>query len=667
VKARGSSRWRRLLRWTIGAVAALFLVYVVGINVFLRTHAFRSLLNSDPKSLLLDYTSVYSLFPGSVELEGLTIRGSDTHIEWHLGIERCHVQVSLHDLARHRFHASRVRADGVSFRVRLRVPRGTVDPEHVAALPEIAGFPDPPYMEPGPHAPPLTDAEYDLWSVLLEDVDADHVREVWIDTARLTGDLRVRGRWFFRPVRWLDVGPATVDARMLDISYGMRPVLTNVVGTASATIHPFDVRVPEGLAIFRFVSVSTSGITGNIRASDAMDALFHDDGLSFERIDGKLEAQLHVDHGRVQPGTHVSADAPSARVATRTLSVGADWAASLDVRGEEGATVSTIGVQAAHLAASAVRDATATASSVTTTSTVNDVDLALLPKDAPFVIDVHGAETPSIRPWLPPSSSIDVQSGRATADGVVGGTLASHVVHAKLTLSMQSPSAREGMVAVTARSLRATYDGELSLEDTTATGVGEAVASGVNFRVASRAAEGTLTLELRARSHDTVTDLSGSSVAFASPPGSNADAAWWGTLRLKEAVLYAASPLRFRGALHLTAKDASPAAALIAGSTAVPKWVTSAVPLDGLQLDTELRVGPSSLQLRSLRASGGKDLVQLEFEQQKETTEWAVLVESGVVQAGLARENGNTQFVLFGARSWFEQQAARVRSRESSW
>ena len=47
---------------------------------------------------------------------------------------------------------------------------------------------------------------------------------------RSEGDTRVRGRWLFRPERWLDVGPATVDANGVDIFFGSHPLATGVVG-----------------------------------------------------------------------------------------------------------------------------------------------------------------------------------------------------------------------------------------------------------------------------------------------------------------------------------------------------------------------------------------------------------------------------------------------------
>src|SRR5580658_59878 len=154
----GASRWMGRIG---GAIAGLVTLYLVGINVLVRTHMLRSALSADPEEMLVDYASAYSWIPGRVHVEGLKIRGSDWNIQWVLGIDKCDFNFSPLDFIHRRFHASRVRAEGLTFRVRLRVDSAT--PEHLAALPAVPGFADFPNRKPGPQPPPPTDAEYRLW------------------------------------------------------------------------------------------------------------------------------------------------------------------------------------------------------------------------------------------------------------------------------------------------------------------------------------------------------------------------------------------------------------------------------------------------------------------------------------------------------------------------
>lgn len=102
---------------------------------------------------------------------------------------------------------------------------------------------------------------------------AQHVREIWTQTLRFTGDMAVRGRWFFRPVRWLDVGPADVDVSSLTVAKGAEQELFKAVhGHIVATIHPFDVRVPQGLELLEHVSLRTD-LDGQVEAATLVSAL----------------------------------------------------------------------------------------------------------------------------------------------------------------------------------------------------------------------------------------------------------------------------------------------------------------------------------------------------------------------------------------------------------
>ncbi len=226
--------WLRLVKRVLLIFAIGCVSYLLIANVLLRTRLLRNArqrfgreLRHDARNstaLRLDYASAYSVVPGRVHLEGLTLRGREQTVEWFLTLDHADVVVSPRSTCFiTTFHATRLRSSGFAIRARLRLDRVDATPEVVAALPAIAGFADPPLRDETPAQAPLTDATYHLWTVDLEDVDVEHVREVWIHTLRAEGDTRVRGRWLFHPQRWLDVGPATVDTNGVDFSYGSHP------------------------------------------------------------------------------------------------------------------------------------------------------------------------------------------------------------------------------------------------------------------------------------------------------------------------------------------------------------------------------------------------------------------------------------------------------------
>ena len=310
-RARRARVVRRAARLAALALVAALGAYLVGMNVFLRTRLFRNAITSRSGSLLVDYRSAYSLFPGRIHVEGLTIRGRDSSVEWILLLDRCDFRVSFAALARRRFHASHVNGDGLSLRVRLR-KEASVSPEETAALPPVPGFLDPPLKDVGPPPPPLTDANYDLWAIELDDVDAHHVRELWIDTVRYTGDLEIRGRWFFRPLRWLDVGPATIRLRALDVAYGtIEPWLNGAAGELVATVHPFALQEVDGASILDEVSVDGT-VHGTLRTANLLGRILdppkRDGPPAVRADDAGIDARVRLDHGVWRSGTLVQLD-----------------------------------------------------------------------------------------------------------------------------------------------------------------------------------------------------------------------------------------------------------------------------------------------------------------------------------------------------------------------
>ncbi len=321
----------------IGLIAALAL-YLAAMNFFLRTRMFRSAITSSSGSLLVDYRSAYSLWPGRIHVEGLTIRGRDSSVEWILSLDRCDFRVSLFALVRRRFHASHVNGDGLSLRIRLRKD-GPVSPDETRALPPVPGFLDPPLKDVGPPPAPLTDADYNLWSIELDDVDANHVHELWIDTVRYNGDFEVRGRWFFRPLRWLDIGPATVSLRALDVGYGMvEPWLSDATGELTATIHPYALQEVDGADMIDRISID-GDVQGTPRIASIMARVLGSDGGESpvdHADDAALDAHLHLDHGVLRSGTQMHLDHFATRVHSGSVTM--EMAATVEVRVDDGDT-----------------------------------------------------------------------------------------------------------------------------------------------------------------------------------------------------------------------------------------------------------------------------------------------------------------------------------------
>jgi hypothetical protein len=279
-------------------VAVGWAVYLVAMNSLLRTRLLRNFVSSHTDALHIEYSSAWSILPSRIEARDLRIRGHDDNVEWILVLDRAAFEVTFADLVQKRFHARDVHGDGLSLRLRRRRP--SFSPQVAAALPPVPGRSDPPYSPPP--SPPPTDAEYHLWSVWLEGVVADHVREVWIDTMRISGDMRVTGRWFFKPLRWLEIGPASVEAPRLDIAWGGgQTLVSGATVSAVVTVHPGDLR-EYSKGFLDHLSVS-GRVEGKADLAAIGSRVSGGGKLKLERADSQLAMRVALDHGVLRPDT----------------------------------------------------------------------------------------------------------------------------------------------------------------------------------------------------------------------------------------------------------------------------------------------------------------------------------------------------------------------------
>jgi hypothetical protein len=425
-------------------LAALWGGYLLAMNVFIRTRLFPNVIDADPGSLLVEYASAYSIVPGRIHVQDLRIRGRDSNVEWILVIDRCDFRVSFGDLLHRRFHANDVHGDGLSLRLRLRQPSFT--PEHVSALPPVPGFSDPPYS--GVKPPPLSDADYDLWTIWLEGVVAEHVREIWVDTIRFSGDFDVRGRWYFKPVRWLDMGPATIDARALDVSYGMaEPWVTGTSGRLVATVYPSDVRLYEGANVLDEVSVS-GDLAGTLHGAGPFRHVAIGGKVAVEQADGPFTVHADVDRGVLRPGTRAAAGPLPlrARGFDLELAAGLRAEARVDPDGVGRAVVDATTVDVSQGSFSR-----ATLQRLVLAAHARNLDLADPFGDAAYAADVEELATDSLRYWgarAPVAPRLVVDSGSVSVSAHIEGALREPTMRARAHLAVCALSLAAGGTAM---------------------------------------------------------------------------------------------------------------------------------------------------------------------------------------------------------------------------
>jgi hypothetical protein len=316
-RGRRAARHVGAVAWRLAVVlVALELVYLLLANVALKTSLVRKFAHSD--DILVDYDSAYSVVPGRLVVRGLRVRVQDHNIQFLIAVEHGVLDVSLTELARKRFHALRVDADAVTYRMRHKLSHVGKEGPRVAAYPPIFGFADPPLFTGAP-SKPIPDSEYDLWEVRCENITA-HVKEIWILEYRYRGAGVARGNFHLRPARYYDVTPATLELDGGTLQLGDKVVASRADANIFIQVDGSEVRKLSGLQPFSHI---TSTVRGRF---DGMDLAFINAYLRPHlgaAVNGQAttEFDLKLDHGSIAPQSRLVVRAEETAVGSGSLNV----------------------------------------------------------------------------------------------------------------------------------------------------------------------------------------------------------------------------------------------------------------------------------------------------------------------------------------------------------
>jgi hypothetical protein len=403
----------------------LELFYLAAANIALKSSLLkRGVASAD--GIQLEYGSAFSWLPGRARVSDLSLRVEDYNVQFLLKIEHAELDVGLDELLHKRFHVFRLRADGVRFLMRHKVHEATGHGQRLAAFPKIAGFADPP-LYVGSKPPPISDAQYDLWQVQIEDVVA-RAKELWFLEYRFQGEAEARGSFLIRPARLVKVEPARLELRSGTLSLGPHLVARTVKGSLSASVPNLQVQKVEGAAVFREISLQAQLELG-AGDLDFINA-YREPGGPSVRGSAAWSVRAVVQRGVVRPGTLVTGDASALDV-----TVSSPDQPSVTVSGP--ARVSAAVTEAApdRLSLSATADVLQlnrwedghvsklpgpTVEKASLTAAIRPVDLSQPLRVASTHSSVARAHVPNLfwfQPWLPPDGSLRMDGvGNASFD-----------------------------------------------------------------------------------------------------------------------------------------------------------------------------------------------------------------------------------------------------------
>lgn len=312
-KTRG---WWIVTRCTLIAVLICGSTYLVGLNSFLYFNGLQLLFKST-NTVNATYQRAFSVWPGVVHVKGLRVVFQDKNLQWSLDIDHVNARISVTELMSRRFHATRVEGSGAAFRMRHRVQPETKDEPWMQTLPPIREFIAPAVFEATVLEPPIPDNKYNLWTVHLENVDVG-VKEVWIQFVRYLGTGRARGTFQLVPARNLWVGPASLDLDRGRATFGNESVGTSLSGRITCKVDRFDVRLPQGREVFRYINTDITLLAQSYNIMRFFQ-FFAPPDLHMGAAPGHLAVSVRVRRGRVMTGSQIEYASDSLNVTKKPI------------------------------------------------------------------------------------------------------------------------------------------------------------------------------------------------------------------------------------------------------------------------------------------------------------------------------------------------------------
>jgi hypothetical protein len=606
------ARWGKLAKRGGLAFVLAYATYLVGVNLALG-HGLGL-----PEDVHVTYASAWSWYPGQVQARELRVIGTDSHVEWQLDIERVHFRLSLTDLLHRRFHASAVRASGVSMRMRRKLDPSAATPAAIAVLPPIAGITGLP-LKPATRPLPIADRDYTLWSVQIDDADAVDVREVWFDAFRFTGEAHVTGEFTLRPVRMAKIGPAVVDVTRGELHLGAETALEGLAGHLEANFDAFDPRDVVGASFLRGLATTALG-TGRVASVRFLNHYVADAGLVLDGGAGPVQVQVHVLRGVLAAPTAITLEAEQLHGVLGDHRASASARVAFAVAGTPDLPEGTLAVELTRVRVCEGRGHAPIARTARLLASGHSVELDLVHPfgDGTVSLEVPDAEVPDLR-------RLDAYFGRDSAAVLAGRA------HVRGTLSASLVTRRAtGRVGLTTDGL-----------------VVRAGGADVHLTALASVALDALDLD------SFHADLSGSRVRLRDVVLSRApmQTPWWSDFAFEETQLSLARPAGFRSKVSVRAKDGRPILA-----QAMPVWMANLIGLDGLRGGATVAASASRVDVTGLHVEGqGGGDVRGQLDMRGPNSHGVALARAGLLTVGVELNDGRTSLRPFASEDWFRR------------
>lgn len=633
----------RLLLTGLLALIALYPLYLVAGNWYLRSGDLLQRLNRRPERLLIEAGSAWTLWPGTLHVRDFRIRNQTRTTQWWMSIDRATFHLSLFNLRDRELIIEGLNGRGVSYRLRRRVdvPRWVRKPRP-ALQPEIPGLANPPVrppekIYPRPQADGRNGPARDPWRIRLAQVQLDEVREIWIDELRFAGAARVAGGFDMTVWRRLLVDPTRLQIVSGTFALGegenAQPILADVACRIDGEISSYSPRQHRGWNVLRFLS-GRAEVRGKMHSLDFLEGFLRKTGwLDLDIDDGRIAADLRVRRGRILPGSRL--EARPERLAASALDYRAEgpgrvvWEVVPEGRadGKEAGARILLAFDEYRVARKGYRQAH-----------VRGRDLSIhVESDAPklverdlfsprrFEVEIPRADVPDLafyNAYLPRNSGLELTGGSGR-------------MSARFHASAPHWTGR----------------GNLSLD-----------ALGMAGRFEGRPLRGNLALRTQVRSADfrgRRFDVSGSKmdltgVRFAGTTRGD----WWARAHLDHAVLEPGAPVFLRARVESTLSDPRPLFSFVAPASRsrLLKWVDNLLDVQGVGAVADVAVGDGAVMLDRMAIEGGPAKIQGRLRFGGAPKQGILYASYGRWDVGVELDGDQRDWKILRPRKWFANQ-----------
>jgi hypothetical protein len=292
-----------IAKWLLIVVAGLFAIYLIAINSLLNLSVGHRLMNSHPEVVQINFSRAWSVWPGCVHVKDADISGQDSQNQFWVTAEHAQITMTPWGIPTKDVTGHKVHGDNVMVHIRRRVLKMPSDKE-MAKLAVIKGFPSP-LKEDAP--------DVRVIGVRLEDMKAQHVREIWVDAYRVVGDIDAEGGMYYKPRTAVAVYPSTILIKDATVTTGEEAVVSKLHGLIDLLVEQIDLSQLSAQQLKKVAVATDLHLQlDNLRLINQQ--LPRDLGITLSEGTAAIDLAVKLSHGLVAGGSRLQVAMPRLQV-----------------------------------------------------------------------------------------------------------------------------------------------------------------------------------------------------------------------------------------------------------------------------------------------------------------------------------------------------------------